>query len=144
MKLSTYLMFEGNCREAFTHYHKVLGGKIQAMMDHKGTPAEEHVPAEWRDKILHACLEIEGQLLMASDAPPNNSDGPMRSVSVSVGVATPEEAERIFAGLSEGGAKITMPMAETFWSPRFGMLTDRFGTNWMVGAEMPADQANCG
>ncbi len=69
MKLSTYLMFEGNCREAFTHYQKVLGGTIQAMMDHKGTPAEEHVPAEWRDKILHACLEIEGQLLMASDAP---------------------------------------------------------------------------
>ena len=68
MKLSTYLMFDGNCREAFTHYHKVLGGKIQAMMDHKGTPAEEHVPVEWRDKILHACLEIEGQLLMASDA----------------------------------------------------------------------------
>ena len=91
MKLSTYLMFEGNCREAFTHYHKVLGGTIQAMMDHKGTPAEEHVPTEWRDKILHACLEIEGQLLMASDAPPNNSDGPMRSVSVSIGVATPEE-----------------------------------------------------
>ena len=67
----------------------------------------------------------------------------MRSVSVSVGVKTPEEAERIFAGLAEG-AKITMPMAETFWSPRFGMLIDRFGTNWMIGAEMPADQANCG
>lgn len=144
MKLSTYLMFDGNCREAFTHYHKVLGGKMLAMMDHKGTPAEEHVPAEWRDKILHACLEIEGQMLMASDAPPDNSDGPMRSVSVSVGVKTPEEADRIFAGLSEGAAKIMMPMAETFWSPRFGMLTDRFGTSWMVGAEMPADQANCG
>ena len=144
MKLSTYLMFEGNCREAFTHYHKVLGGKIQAMMDHKGTPAEEHVPAEWHDKILHACLEIEGQLLMASDAPPNNSDGPMRSVSVSVSVPTPEEADRIFAGLSEGGAKITMPIGETFWSPRFGMLVDRFGTNWMVGADMPAEHANCG
>ena len=144
MKLSTYLIFEGNCREAFTHYEKVLGGKLTAMMEHKGTPAEEHVPAEWRDKILHACLEIEGQLLMASDTPPNNSDGPMRSVSVSVGVKTPEEADRIFAGLSEGGAKITMPIGETFWSPRFGMLIDRFGTNWMVGADMPADQANCG
>lgn len=143
MKLSTYLMFEGNCREAFTHYEKVLGGKMLAMMDHKGTPAEEHVALEWRDKILHACLEIDGQMLMASDAPPDRSDGPMRSVSVSVGVKTPEEAERIFAGLAEG-AKITMPMAETFWSPRFGMLIDRFGTNWMIGAEMPADQANCG
>ncbi len=114
------------------------------MMDHKGTPAEEHVAPEWRDKILHACLEIDGQMLMASDAPPNNSDGPMRSVSVSVGVKTPEEADRIFAGLAEGAIRIAMPMAETFWSPRFGMLTDRFGTSWMVGAEMPADQANCG
>ena len=65
-------------------------------------------------------------------------------VSVSIGVATPEEADRIFAGLSEGGAKITMPIGETFWSPRFGMLIDRFGTNWMVGADMPAEHANCG
>ncbi len=122
MKLSTYLMFEGNCREAFTHYEKALGGKMLAMMDHRGTPAEEQVPPAWRDKILHACLEIDGQMLMASDAPPDRSDGPMRSVSVSVGVKTPEEAERIFAGLSEGGAKVAMPMSETFWSPRFGML----------------------
>lgn len=68
----------------------------------------------------------------------------MRSVSVSVGVKTPEEADRIFAGLAEGAIRIAMPMAETFWSPRFGMLTDRFGTSWMIGAEMPADQANCG
>ena len=144
MKLSTYLMFEGNCREAFTHYEKVLDGRMLAMMDHKGTPAEEHVAPDWHDKILHACLEIDGQMLMASDAPPNQSDGPMRSVSVSVGVKTPEEADRIFAGLAEGAIRIAMPMAETFWSPRFGMLTDRFGTSWMVGAEMPADQANCG
>lgn len=144
MKLSTYLMFEGNCREAFTHYEKVLGGKILAMMDHKGTPAEEHIAPEWHDKILHACLEIDGQMLMASDAPPDRSDGPMRSVSVNVTVKTPDEAERIFAGLGEGGAKITMPIAETFWSPRFGMLIDRFGTNWMVNCDMPEGQANCG
>jgi len=143
MKLSTYLMFDGNCREAFTHYQSVLGGKLTAMMDHRGTPAEAHVPPEWLDKIMHACLEIEGQLLMASDAPPDRSDGPMRSVSVSVNVPEIAEAERIFAGLADG-ATIMMPMAETFWSPRFGMLRDRFGTNWMVGADMPAEQANCG
>ncbi|PZO03543.1 MAG: VOC family protein [Hyphomicrobiales bacterium] len=142
MKLATYLMFEGNCREAFTVYETVLGGKIMAMMDHKGTPAEEHVGPEWADKIMHACLEVDGQMLMASDAPPGRSDGPMRSVSVSVNVAEVAEAERIFAGLSEG-ATIRMPMEETFWSPRFGMLRDRFGTNWMIGAEMPADKANC-
>ncbi|KRE11324.1 3-demethylubiquinone-9 3-methyltransferase [Bosea sp. Root381] len=143
MKLATYLLFEGNCREAFTLYEKVLGGKLTAMMDHRGTPAEEHVREQWKDKILHACLEIDGQMLMASDAPPDRSDGPMRSVSVSVTVKSPEEADRIFNGLADG-AKINMPMAETFWSPRFGMLKDRFGTDWMVGVEMPADQANCG
>lgn len=143
MKLSTYLMFDGNCREAFAHYNTVLGGTITAMMDHKGTPAEEQVSPAWRDKILHACLEIEGQMLMASDAPPECSDGPMRSVSVSVNVKDVAEAERIFAGLSDG-ATIQMPMAETFWSLRFGMLRDRFGTNWMVGADMPPEQADCG
>lgn len=143
MKLATYLMFDGNCREAFTFYQKVLGGKMLAMMDHKGTPAEEHVPPAWRDKILHACLDVGGSMLMASDAPPDRSDGPMRSVSVNVMVSTPEEAERVFAGLSEGGT-VTMPIAETFWSPRFGMLKDRFGTSWMVNCEMPADKANCG
>lgn len=143
MKLSTYLMFEGQCEEAFTQYQKVLGGKIVAMMPYAGTPGETHVPAEFRGKIIHACLEIEGQLLMASDAPPSQSDGPMRAVSVSVNVPTVDEAERIFKGLSDG-AKITMPMAETFWSPRFGMLTDRFGTHWMIGTDMPAEQADCG
>lgn len=143
MKLSTYLMFDGNCEEAFTHYRKVLGGKIAAMMPYEGTPAEEHTAPEFRKKIIHACLEIEGQLLMASDAPPDRSDGPMKSVSVSVNVPTVDEAERIFKELSEG-ATIKMPMMETFWSPRFGMLTDRFGTHWMIGTDMPADQADCG
>lgn len=142
MKLSPYLMFDGNCREAFTAYETILGGRIEAMMDHRGTPAEAHVPPEWLDKILHACLELDGQMLMASDAPPDRSDGPMRSVSVSVSVPEVAEAERIFAALSEG-ATIQMPMEETFWAPRFGMLRDRFGTNWMIGADMPADRANC-
>ncbi len=143
MKLSPYLMFEGNCREAFTAYQAILGGRIEAMMDHRGTPAEAHVPPEWLDKILYACLVLDGQMLMASDAPPGRSDGPMRSVSVSVNVPEVAEAERIFAALSEG-ATIQMRMEETFWSPRFGMLRDRFGTNWMIGADMPAEKVNCG
>lgn len=143
MKIAPYLMFDGNCREAFTVYERVFGGRIVAMMDHRGTPAEAHVPPEWLDKIMHACLELDGQMLMASDAPPERSDGPMRSVSVSVNVPEIAEAERLFAALSEG-ATIQMPMEETFWAPRFGMLRDRFGTNWMIGADMPADRANCG
>ena len=143
MKIAPYLMFEGNCREAFTAYEKVFAGRIVAMMDHRGTPAEVHVGPQWVDKIMHTCLELDGQMLMASDAPPGRSDGPMRSVSVSVSVPDIAEAERIFAALSEG-ATIQMPLEETFWSPRFGMLRDRFGTNWMISADMPADKANCG
>jgi PhnB protein len=137
MRLSTYLFFNGNCEEAFAAYQKIFGGKIVQMMSHKGTPAESQVAPEWIPKIMHACLEIEGQLLMASDAPPDRSEGPMQSVSVSVNVKEPAEAERIFAALSEG-ARIKMPMEETFWAPRFGMLQDRFGTHWMIGAEPKA------
>ncbi|GAU81963.1 VOC family protein [Bosea sp. BIWAKO-01] len=134
MKLSTYLMFNGNCEEAFTTYQKVLGGKITAMMSHEGTPAENDVSPDWRKKIIHACLELDGQMLMASDAPPDRSSGSMRSVYVNVMVKEVAEAERIFKGLSEGG-QIQMPIGETFWSKSFGMLTDRFGTHWMVNAE---------
>jgi len=137
MKLSTYLFFPGNCEEAFKAYQTILGGEITAMMTHVGTPAESQVAPEWVPKIMHACLEIEGQMLMASDAPPDRSEGPMQSVSVSVNVTEVAEAERIFAALSDG-ARIKMPMAETFWSPRFGMLQDRYGTHWMIGAEPAA------
>ena len=137
MRLSPYLFFAGNCKEAFTAYETVFGGKIVAMMSHEGTPAEGHVPAEWVPKIMHACLELDGQMLMASDAPPDRSEGPMQSVSVSVTVTETAEAERIFAALSDG-ARIKMPMEATFWAPRFGMLQDRFGTHWMISCEPPA------
>lgn len=137
MKLATYLFFNGNCEEAFNAYAKILGGKITAMMSHAGTPAEAHVAPDWVPKIMHACLEIDGQMLMASDAPPDRGEGPMQSVSVSVTVKEPVEAERIFTALSEG-ARIKMPLEETFWAPRFGMLQDRFGTHWMISAEPAA------
>ena len=66
MQVNPYLMFDGRCEEAFRFYEKVLGGKIVAMLTHKGTPAEAHVPAEWRDKILHARLDVGDCVLMAS------------------------------------------------------------------------------
>jgi PhnB protein len=138
MKIAPYLFFPGNCREAFAAYEAIFGGKIVAMMSHEGTPAESQVAPDWIPKIMHACLDLGGgQMLMASDAPPDRSEGPMQSVSVSVNVKEDAEAERIFAALSDG-ARIKMPLAETFWAPRFGMLQDRFGTHWMIGAE-PAE-----
>jgi PhnB protein len=130
MKIQPYLMFNGNCREAFEFYHRVLGGTLEAMMPHRGTPAEEHVPEEWRDKIMHACLIVDDQLLMASDSPPQYQK-PSGGFSVSLQIDKREDAERIFSELAEGGT-VTMPLEKTFWADRFGMLTDRFGTPWMI------------
>jgi PhnB protein len=72
MQLNPYLTFNGQCETAFKFYEKCLGGKIEAMFRHTGTPAEQHVPPEWRDKIMHARLAVNGQVLMGSDAPPDH------------------------------------------------------------------------
>lgn len=93
------------------------------------------MPEEWNDRSMHASLLLDGQRLMASDCPPGAYEKPA-GVAVAINVESVEEAERVFGELSEGGT-VTMPLAETFWSPRFGMLTDRFGISWMVGAAPP-------
>jgi len=133
MKLNCYLYFDGHCEAAFKFYAQVLGGKIEAMMTHEGTPAAGQVPEEWRKKILHACLEFGDQVLMASDAPPDHFQKP-QGFSINIAVKDPADAERIFKALSEGG-DVTMPLAQTFWAKRFGMTVDRFGTPWMVNCE---------
>jgi len=133
MQLNPYLFFTGNCKEAFTFYEKVLGGKIIGMMTHKETPAAEHTKPEWQDKIIHARMTFGDQVLMASDAPPEHHR-PMQGFSVSLTVQEPAEADRIFKAFSEGG-QVTMPIQETFWAHRFGMLVDRFGTPWMINCE---------
>ena len=139
MQLSPYLSFNGQCEEAFKFYEKCLGGKIDAMMPHEGSPAADHVPAEWRSKILHARMVIGDQVLMASDAPPNQFHPP-QGFSVSIQVTDSGEAERIFRALTENGT-VTMPIAETFWAARFGMLVDRFGIPWMINCDKAAVKA---
>ena len=133
MKLNTYLVFDGNCEAAFKFYAETLGGKISAMMPHEGTPAADHVPPDWRAKILHARLELDDQLLMGSDAPPGRFEA-SKGYSVTVGVEKPAEAERVFAALAAGGT-VQMPLGKTFFAERFGMLVDRFGIPWMVVCE---------
>ena len=108
MQLNPYLFFNGTCEEAFKFYEKCLGGKIEAMMTHAGTPAEAQTPPEWRNKILHARLVVDGQLLMGSDAPPDRYQE-TKGFSISLGVDTPAEAERIFQAFSEKG-KVNMPI----------------------------------
>ena len=137
MQANIYLMFKGNCEEAFKYYAKVTGGTIETMMPHKGSPAEQHTPAEWLDKIMHARLKIGGTRIMASDAPPGRQYKERGGFCVSLGVDTPAEAERIFNALADGGTT-GMAMAETFFAVRFGMVTDRFGIPWMVICEKAA------
>lgn len=136
MKFATYIFFAGDAEEAFRFYHSVLGGEITAMAPHEGTPGEDHVPPEWKQKIMHACLEVDGNMLMASDAPPDRDDGQRGGFSVSIQLDDVAEGERIFTALSEGGT-ISMPYSETFWSKGFGMFKDRFGVNWMVNCPAP-------
>ena len=136
MKMNPYLTFDGQCEEAFKFYAEVLGGKIDAIMPFKGTPAEEHMPPESRDKVMHASLTFEGGVLMGTDAPPAYRR-PMQGMSVSLHLPDPQEAERLFTALAEGGT-VTMPMEETFWAQRFGAVTDRFGTPWMINCDRPA------
>lgn len=133
MQLNPYLVFNGQCEEAFKFYEKALGGKITGLMTHGNSPMASQVAPEWRDKIMHAHMTVGDDVLMGSDAPPQHFQKP-QGFSVSIVVKTAEEAERIFAALSEK-ASIAMPLQQTFWSPRFGMLTDRYGIPWMVNCD---------
>jgi PhnB protein len=130
MQLNNYLFLDGRCEEAFTRYQMVLGGRMMAMIRHAGTPAESHVPPEWAEKIMHCCLEIDGRRLMGSDAPPGRGS-PLGGFAIQIAAGSVEEAERIFAALGQGGT-LTMPIEQTFWAERFGMLTDEFGVPWMI------------
>lgn len=136
MQVNPYLYFNGQCEEAFKFYEKLLGGKIEVLMPHEGTPAADHVPADWRKKIMHARMVVDGQTLMASDAPPGHYHKP-QGYAVSISVKDPADADRIFHALAENG-KVNMPIQETFWAQRFGMLVDRFDIPWMVNCEKDA------
>lgn len=142
MKLHTYLNFGGNCREAFEFYEKHLGGRITGMMTFGempgGTPPGS--APEPKDAIMHARMTLGQTEIMASDAP-NGRYQPMRSAYLSLSLDSVEDAERVYALLSEG-AEIFMPLAPTFFSPRFAMLRDRFGVSWMINTEAPHAPAN--
>ena len=133
MQLLPYLHFNGDCETAFRYYERCLGAKIEAMLTHAGSPAEQHVPAEWRSKILHARLVVGEAVLMASDSPPGHYQKP-QGFSVSIQISEPARADDIFRALADGGTVI-MPFGQTFWAPRFGMLVDKFGIPWMVNCD---------
>lgn len=127
MKLDIYINYPGTCRDAFQFYEQHLGGRIRMMMKHGDLP-ESRVPPEFRDKVLHAQLELGGSVIRGADIP--NTE-PMRSAYVTLSLDSPEEAERVYALLSDSG-QIFMKIEENFFATRFAMLRDRFGTSWML------------
>jgi len=135
MKLNPYLNFPGTCEEAMSTYAKVLGGDIVAMLAYGDMPGENPIPDDMRKKIAHARLIIGDQVLMASDAGPDRYK-PMQGISVTLNIPEPDEADRVFNALADRGT-IEMPLSETFWAHKFGVLADRFGTRWMVNCEKP-------
>lgn len=133
MQLNPYLLFNGQCEEAFRFYERTLGARIETILTPEGTPAEANTPPALRKKVLHGRLALNGQTVMASDCPPERYTRPA-GFSIHVGYQDPREAERVFGALAEGGT-VEMPIQETFWAVRFGTVVDRFGIPWMVNCE---------
>ena len=127
MRLDIYLNYNGNCEQAFRFYEQNLGGRITMMRRHGELP-KPNIPADWKNAILHASIEIGETILMGADIPKAE---PMRSAYLTLMLDSPEEAERLYALLGDGG-QIFMKMEETFFAYRFAMLRDRFGTSWML------------
>ena len=134
LQLDSYLFFDGNCADAMRFYERTLGGKLH-LMTHGESPMAAQTPSGSANRILHARLELDGRLLMASDSMVGQPYEGMKGFSLSLIYPTVAEAQRMFAALAEGG-QITMPIAKTFWAEAFGMLVDRFGTPWMVNGGM--------
>ncbi len=132
---NTYLNFNGNCEEAFNFYRSVFGGEFTYIGRFGEMPPDENftVPESDKNKIMHVSLPIGSSILMGSDTggewAPSFVQG--NNFSISITADSKAEADKLFNGLAEGG-KITMPLADTFWGDYFGMLTDKFGVNWMM------------
>jgi PhnB protein len=136
--LDSYLFFNGNCAEAMRCYHQALGGELRPMLSYGDSPEPGACAPGDKSRIMHACLVLDGRMLMASDVP-SGDQGAMRGFAVALNYPQPDEARRAFDALAAGGS-VTMPMGKTFWTEAFGMLTDRFGTPWMVGGGPLAQQ----
>ena len=141
MKIVTSLSFAGNCREAFEFYARVLGGKITTAMRYGDAPPEMNMPEAMKDWLMHCWLEVGDQALMGSDMHSDwatKINEPKNGFDVSVHFDTVDQGRRAFEALSEGGT-VAMAFGETFWTPGFGTLTDRFGIPWMVNVSPGAD-----
>jgi len=132
MQVQPYLFFEGRCAEALAFYQETIGAEVQMRMRYADAPDQTGIPPENAEKIMHASVRIGETVVFASDGHCAGTPS-FGGFGLSLTVAGKEDAERLFTALGAGGA-VRMPLAETFFSPRFGMLTDRFGVLWMIMA----------
>jgi PhnB protein len=136
MPVTPYLFFDGHCEEAVEFYKKALGAEVGMMMRFKESPEPPppgKVPPGSENKIMHACLRINGAAVMASDGRAQGKPK-FEGFSLSVNAKDEAEADRMFAALAESG-QVQMPLAKTFFAKRFGMVADRFGVGWMIIVE---------
>jgi PhnB protein len=126
-KIRAYLGFNGQCQEAMTFYHSVLGGTLEVQLV-KDSPTAAQMPPQMQDKVIHAALTAPDFILMASDM--SGAQQSSERVSLMVECSSDEEIKRFFQGLSDG-ANVTQPLMESFWGSTFGHLTDKYGINWM-------------
>jgi PhnB protein len=131
--INPYLNFMGNTEEAFTFYKSVFGGEFITLQRFKDTPEKDRVPANEQEKVMHVALPIGGNILMGTDALESmgHTITPGSNISLSVVAVSEEEANRLFNALSKGGS-VSVPLEKMFWGAFFGMLTDKFGIQWMV------------
>jgi len=131
--IQPYLFFNGNCEEALEFYKKAIGAEVEMVMRFKDSP-DPHppgmVPPGWESKVMHTSFRVGQTTIMASDGCPGEGGG-FKGFSLSLTVPSESEADRVFAALAQGG-EVKLPLTKTFWSPRFGMLQDRFGIGWMI------------
>lgn len=136
MKIHTYLTFDGQCEAAFSYYAECLGGSLELMRMGE-SPEAGNVSEQFHDRVMHVCLTVGDQLLMASDTFPGMPYEGIKGSSVSLQVENVPEAERLYKALSEGGS-VQMELQATFWATRFAMFTDRFGVGWMINCDIDA------
>ncbi len=130
MHVQPYLFFEGRCEEALDFYQSALGAKVEMMMRYADAPPDSDAPSAPKDKIMHAAFSVGDTSIMCSDGMCSGTPN-FGGISLSIAAKDKAEAEKLFGGLGAGG-QVQMPLAETFFSPAFGMVADKFGVSWMI------------
>lgn len=139
MQVQSYLMFNGRCEEALEFYRKAIGAKVEMVLRFKDAPEGQCAPGT-ENKIMHSSFKVGDTVLMASDGMCNGEQTEFKGISLTLNPRTEAECERLFNALAEGGS-VFQPLISTFFSPKFGVVSDRFGVTWMVLVEQEQAKA---